>query len=153
MAGAKKRIELTGPAAEKRLRSLIAKFSSRDQTRIRAVRRALRRRLTGAFELVYDYAKNLVIAYGPTDRGSEAVVGIAAQANRVALCFQQGATLPDPADILEGGGGQVRYAPLNSAADLKRPELEHLLRAAVSRAVVPLQGGSVHLIIRSRSTK
>jgi hypothetical protein len=149
MARSEKRDRLTGAAAEKQLRSFIAKFSSQDQTRIRALRRAVRKRLPGGYELVYDYDKNFVIAYGPTDRGYEAVVAIAAQASRLALCFGQGASLPDPAGILRGRGRQVRSVPLNSAADLERPELEALMREALARAVVPLRGGSVHLVIRS----
>jgi hypothetical protein len=151
MARSETRARLTGAAAEKQFRSLIARFSGQDQTRIRAVRRALRKRLPGAYELVYDYDNNLVIGYGPTDRGYEAVVCIAAQANRLALSFTQGASLPDPAGLLRGGGRQVRNVPLDSAADLERPELEALLREALARAVVPLRGRSVHLVTRARS--
>ena len=153
MARSETREPLTGAAAAKQLRSFIAKFSRQDQARIRALRRALRTRLPGAYELVYDYGKNFVIAYGPTDRGYEAVVAIAAQANRLALSFGQGASLPDPAGILRGRGRQVRSVPLNSAADLDRPELESLPREAIARAVVPLRGGSGHLVIRSGPAK
>ncbi len=140
---------LTGAAAERQLRTFIARFPSKDQTRIRALRRALRARLPGAYELVYDYGKSLVISYSPTERGFEGVVAIAARADRLDLSFGQGASLPDPAGILQGRGRQVRSVPLDGAADLKRPELEALLRAAVARAVAPFRGETVQVVIRT----
>ncbi|HVO45578.1 MAG TPA: DUF1801 domain-containing protein [Steroidobacteraceae bacterium] len=153
MAKPEQRAVVTGSTAEKQLRSFVAKFSSQDQARIRAVRRALRKRLPGAFELVYDNYNFFVIGYGPTERPSEAVVSVAAQANRLALCFLHGAALPDPHGLLRGSGRQVRSVPLHSAADLGRPELQALLREAFDRAVTPLQDGPVRLIIRSVSAK
>jgi hypothetical protein len=81
----------TGAAAERQLRSFIAKFAPADQRLIRAVRTAMRRRLPTAHELVYDNYNFFVIGYGPTARPSEAVLSIAARANRVAICFIHGA--------------------------------------------------------------
>jgi hypothetical protein len=153
MAKSLKPALLTGARAEKELRTFIAKFSPADQTRIRAARQFLRRQLAGAYELVYDNYNFFVIGYGPTDRPSEAVISLAAQANRLALCFLHGAKLPDPEGVLRGGGRQVRNLPLETAADLERPEVQRLLREAFARAAAPLEGGSGHLIIRSVSAK
>jgi hypothetical protein len=144
---------ITGAAAEKELRKFLAKFSSADQARIRAARRLLRQSLAGAYELVYDNYNFFVIGYGPTDRPSEAVISLAAQANRLVLCFLQGAKLPDPYGVLRGSGRQVRNVPLETAADLKRPEIQQVLREAFARGAAPLEGGPVHLIIRSVSEK
>lgn len=144
---------VTGAAAEKRLKTFIAKFSTADQTRIRAARRALRRRLAGAYELVYDNYNFFVIGYSPTERPSEAFISLAAQANRLALCFIQGAKLKDPAGILRGSGKQVRSLRLETADDLRRREVEALIRQALTLAVAPLRRGRTQLIIRAVSAK
>ena len=101
------RVPKTTPEAQ--LRSFIAKFDARNQALIRAVRRALRKRLPTATELVYDNYNFFVIGYSPTPRPSDAVLSIAAGANGVGLCFIQGAGLPDPKRVLQGSGKQTRF--------------------------------------------
>jgi len=91
---------------EQRLAAFIAKFDSKNQALIRSVRRALRRRLPTANELVWDNYNFFVIGYSATERPSDSVVSIAAAANGVGLSFYRGATLPDPQGILEGAGVQ-----------------------------------------------
>ena len=103
--------------------------------------------------MAYDNYNFFVIGYGATNRPSEAVVSLAAQANRLSLCFLNGATLPDPARVLRGEGRQVRSVPLESAGDLERPEIQRLLTDAFARASAPLTGGAGRLIIRSISRK
>lgn len=143
----------TGAAAERLLRTFIAKFSPKDQTRIRAARREMRRSLSTAFELVYDNYNFFVIGYGATERPSDAMISIAAQANRIALCFLHGARLPDPAGILRGDGRQVRSVQLESAADIRRPEVQALIREAFLRGGGATPAGKGRLIIRSVSAK
>lgn len=153
MAKSSKPALVTGAAAEKQLKTFIAKFSPADQTRIRAARRLLRRQLGGAYELVYDNYNFFVIGYGPTDRPSEAVVSLAAQADRLSLCFMHGATLADPHRVLRGEGRQVRSVALESAGDLERPEIQRLLTDAFARGSAPPGDGRGVLIIRSVSRK
>jgi len=136
---------------EAQLRSFIAKFDTRNQALIRAVRRALRKRLPTATELVYDNYNFFVIGYSPTPRPSDAVLSIAAGANGVGLCFIQGARLPDPKKVLQGGGKQTRFLRLDSAAVLERPEVESLISAALSRAKPLPASGRGDLVIRSVS--
>jgi len=78
--------------AEKQLRSFVAKFEPKHQTLIRAVRKALRKRLPAAYELAYDNYNFFVLGYGPTDRPSECIISMAAGANGVGLCFVRGAS-------------------------------------------------------------
>src|SRR4249919_1003117 len=85
---------------EKRLNRFIDKFESRRQTLIRAVHKALRKRLPTANELAYDNYNFFVIGYSPTQRPSDAIVSIAAGSNGVGLCFVHGAKLPDPHKLL-----------------------------------------------------
>jgi len=140
--------------AEKQLKGFIGKFSPRHQTLIRSVRGALRRRFPSAHELVYDNYNFFVIGYCPTERPSECIISVAADANGLGICFIHGAKLPDPMKILSGAGKQTRFLRLESAAVLARPEVEALIRAAVAQAKVPFPAsGSGQLIIRSVSTK
>jgi hypothetical protein len=141
-------------SAEQQLRSFIAKFDPQHQTLIRAVRRALMRRLPTAYELVYDNYNFFVIGYGPTERPSDAIVSLAAAANGVGLCFIHGAKLPDPDRLLQGSGKQTRFVRLPSAAMLTQPPINDLIAAAVARSAVPLPTrGRGRLIIRSVSAK
>ena len=61
---------------ETQLKSFIGKFEAKDQRLIRAVRRAVRRRFAGAWELVYNNYNFFVIGYSPTERPSDAIVSL-----------------------------------------------------------------------------
>jgi hypothetical protein len=131
--------------AETQLQSFVDKFDSQLQATIRAVRKALRKRLPGANELVYDNYNFFVIGYSSTERPSDAIVSLAAAANGVGLAFPYcGARLPDPHKLLLGCGSQNRFIRLESVKVLARPEVE----------AYPLpSGGGGKLITRSVSAK
>lgn len=140
--------------AEKRLTTFIAKFEPKIRTLIRSVRRALRRRLPTANELVWDNYNFFVIGYSATERPSDSVVSLAAGANGVGLSFYRGATLPDPKGILLGEGKQNRFLRLDSAKILDRPEVEALIAAAIRQNTAPFrEKGKGSLVIRSISKK
>ena len=139
---------------EKRLLGFIAKFEPKTQALIRSVRRALRRRLPTANELVWDNYNFFVIGYSATERPSDSVVSLAAASNGVGLSFYRGATLPDPKGILLGEGKQNRFLRLDSAKVVDRPEVEALIAAAVRQNTAPFrEKGKGELIIRSVSKK
>src|SRR2546422_5935853 len=139
--------------AEKQLKRFISKFGPAHQTLIRAVRRALRKRLPTANEFVYDNYNFFVIGYGP-ERPSDCIVSIAAGANGVGLCFIRGASLRDPKKILLGSGNQTRFIRLESTDVLERPEVQKLMAAAVAQARRPFpERGRGKLIIRSIAAK
>jgi len=139
---------------EKQLKTFIDKFDLKNQTLIRAVRKALQKRLPSANELVYDNYNFFVIGYCPTERPSDCIVSIAAGANGVGLSFYHGADLPDPHKLLLGSGSQNRFIRLESAHELTRPEVEALIAAAVAQSKVSLpSSGRGKLIIRSVSAK
>jgi hypothetical protein len=141
-------------AATKQLEGFIRKFDPNNQALIRAVRKALRRRLPTANELVYDNYNFFVVGYCSTERPSDCIVSIAAGSNGVGLSFYHGATLPDPQKVLLGSGKQNRFVRLPSAATLARPEVKGLIAAAVSQAKTQLPAnGRSKLIIRSISDK
>jgi hypothetical protein len=135
---------------EKQLQSFIDKFEPKHQALIRQVRKAMRKLLPTANELVYDNYNFFVIGYGPTERPSDSVFSIAAAANGVGLCFIQGARLPDPNKILQGSGKQTRFLRIESVRVLARPEVRALLDAAMARSRPPFPDkGRGKLIIRS----
>ena len=153
MKGTRKTAPAAGDA-EKQLEAFIGKFDPKDQDLIRAVRRAVRKRLPTANELVWDNYNFFVIGYSPTERPSDSIVSIAARANGVGLCFIRGAGLPDPKKVLLGSGNQTRFIRLESAGVLARPEVRALLAAAIARARAPLPPtGRGKLVIRSVSAK
>ena len=140
--------------AEKQLKSFVDKFEPKNRALIRAVRKALQKRLPAANELVYDNYNFFVIGYSSTERPSDCIVSIAAAANGVGLSFYYGATLPDPHKLLLGGGSQNRFIRLESAATLARPEVEDLIAAAIAQGETPLpKSGKGKLVIRSISAK
>ena len=139
--------------AEQRLKAFIAKFEPKHQALIRSVRKAMRARLPGANELVYDNYNFFVIGYSPTERPSDSIFSIAAAANGVGLCFIRGASLADPKKVLSGSGSQTRFLRLPSVDVLDRPEVKSLMAAAVAQAKPLCRASGGELIIRSVSAK
>ena len=140
--------------AEKQLAGFIAKFEQPMQRLIRAARKRMRARLSGASELVYDNYNFLVIGYAPGERASEAIFSLAAQAKGLTLFFLQGASVPDPRGLLRGAGKVVRSIRLETVEVLDTPEVRTLMDAALARARVPISQASKHrLMIRAVSAK
>ncbi len=138
---------------EKQLEDFIGKFDAKNQAVITGVRKALRKRLAGANELVYDNYNFFVIGYSPTDRPSDTIISLAAGANGVGMAFPYcGTKLPDPHKLLQGSGTSNRFVRVESPTTLARPEVEALIAAAV-KLCKPLQAGKGQLIIRSVSAK
>src|ERR1039457_1671841 len=140
--------------AEEQLKTFIDKFELKNQALIRALRRAFRKRLPTANELVWDNYNFFVIGYSSTERPSDSIVSIAGGASGVGLSFYQGASLPDPHKILLGSGNQNRFIRLESKETPSSPEVDALITAAVAQAKTPLaKTGEGRLIIRSISAK
>jgi hypothetical protein len=136
------------------VRSFVGKFDPKQRRLIRAVRKALRKRFSTAYEMAYDNYNFFVLGYSPTERPSDAVVSMAAGANGVGLCFIRGATLPDPKKVLLGSGKQTRFIRVPSVDVLARPEVKALLAAAVAHSRARFRTtGRPTLVIRSISAK
>jgi hypothetical protein len=84
----------------------------------------LRRAFPGSYQLVYDYSNSLVVAFGMSERGYEAIVAIAVFPHQVRLYFDK--SLPDPKGLLEGSGAKVRSVTLKTASDLDRADIKAL---------------------------
>lgn len=123
------------PASQ--LSEFLEKFEPRVAKLARGVLAALRKRLPGAFELVYDNYNALAIAFSPRDTSSAAIFSIAVYPRWVSLFFAQGARLPDPKKLLRGTGNKMRHLVLNEAKDIRSPDVESLIAAALKLANEP----------------
>ena len=142
------------PSAKQELSRFIARFSPVIAKRARGALAAMRKRLPGAFELVYDNAYALVIGFSPSERPSQAIFSIVIYPTKVSLCFIWGARLPDPDGLLRGSGNQVRFVRLEDDRTLEERGVRALLRAAVADAGNPFEvrrRGST--IVRAISSK
>ena len=145
---------MTTPTPEKQLAGFIAKFTPEMAARIREARKKMRDRIPRALELVYDNYNFFVIGYGPSEKASEAIFSLAAQAKGLSLCFLQGAGLPDPKGLLKGSGNVVRSLRLETAATLDQADVRALMKTALAEAKAPLDPKGAHrLVIKSVSAK
>ena len=140
------------PAAQ--VAGFIAKFMPEIAALTKAVLAKMRRRLPNAVEMVYDNYNFLVFGFGPNDRASEAIFSIAVYARGVGLCFIHGAKLPDPGKLLQGGGKQVRWIKLPTAATLDQPAVQSMIATALAHAKARLDPTTRRrLIVKSISAK
>jgi len=152
MKKAPKTVPIQSPA--KQLAGFIAKFDPIVARRIRSVLAVLRKRFPTANQLVYDNYNFFVVGFCASERPSDCIVSLVANAKGVGLSFYYGSTLPDPVGILLGSGTQNRFIRLENIAVLARPEVEALLRAAVGQSKTPLpKTGRGRIIIRSIAPK
>jgi hypothetical protein len=115
-------------------------------------RTKLRKAFPVAFELVYDYRHSLILSYGMTDRGIEAIVALAIAPHEIRLYFDK--SLPDPDGVLEGKGSRVRSAVISSSVDLDRGPIRALIDAAIANAGDALpHPGVMQTIVKSDPKK
>jgi hypothetical protein len=138
----------------KQIAEFISKFDPEVARVIRSTRATLRKRFPTAIEQVYDNYNFFVIGFCSTERTSDCIVSLAAQAKGVSLSFYYGASLPDPCGMLQGSGSQNRFIRLESAATLSNPDVQTLLAAAAAQAKSPLPAtGGGYTLIKSISAK
>ena len=156
VAELEQKLGLDTSTPEARLSCFLDRFSPGIAGLAREIRAAMRVRLPGATELVYDNYNALVIGYGPSEKTAEAIFSIAVYPRWVTLFFLQGAGLADPQGLLKGSGSTARHLVLESAADLDQPGLKKLMADAVKSAATPIGGkksGGGGLVIKSVSAK
>lgn len=137
------------------LDGFLAKFDPPVAKTARAVLAAMRRRLPGAFELVYDNYNALAIGFASSEKVADVVFSIAVYPRWVTLFFYQGgAHLPDPAKRLRGSGTKVRHVVLDDGpATLDEPAIRTLMQIALERAGWVPQGGRGTIVIKSVAAK
>jgi hypothetical protein len=141
-------------SAEAELRTLIARYAPAHLRLINAMRRRLLKVLPTAHEVVYEYRDFFVISYSPNEHGYEGVLAIHAGTNGVKLFFNRAKELPDPANLLQGSGKQMRSITVEDASTLARPEVARLIDEAIALNRVPFaRAGRGSVVIRSTSAK
>ena len=112
----------------------------------------LRRAFPGTYELVYDYSNSVVVAFGMSEQGYEAIVAIAIFPRWIRLYFDK--SLPDPKGLLEGAGTKVRSVTIEAASDLDHGDIKALITAAKKHSGVKFpRTGSTRMVLKSKSKK
>ena len=139
----------------RQLDGFIAKFEPAIAKETRAVLTAMRKRLPGALELVYDNYNALAIGFARSERASDVIFSIAVYPRWISLFLFGGQKLKDPKKLLKGSGNTVRHIVLkNSAKTLADPDVKALMDALLERADPPLDPKQKYrLIIKSVSEK
>lgn len=140
------------PSPTAQFSALLSRFSPEIVALIVRGLPKLRRAIPCSFELVYDYSNSLVVAFGMSERGYEAIVALAIFPRSVRLYFDK--SLADPKNLLEGSGGKVRSVALKAASDLDQEDIKALIKAAIkhSGATFP-RTRSTRMIIKSEAKK
>jgi hypothetical protein len=140
--------------AETQLQRFIAKFDPQNQRLLAQLRRASKRRVPAANELVYDNYNFLVIAFCPSEKVSDAYFSLGADAHGVNLFFgYNGSKLPDPNGLLQGTGKLNRFVRIRSAKELASRGIQSLIAAAIRLSPAAVEGTVGKLVIRSISPK
>ena len=122
---------------ERQLATFLAKYTPEIEAQAKAVLAAMRARLPGAVEMVYDNYNALVVGFGAEERPREAVFSIAVLPDHVTLVFIWGAGLFDPGKLLRGEGNQVRHIRLDDPETLDAAPVRALMTEALARSARP----------------
>jgi hypothetical protein len=142
------------PRPSVQLSAFLSRFSPDIVALVKRCLPKLRRAFPGSYQLVYDYSNSLVVAFGVSERGYEAIVTIAIFPRWVRLYFGDGKSLPDPKGLLEGSGARVRSVTLKAASDLDHRDIRALIKAAIKHSGVTFpRTRSTRMIIKSVSKK
>jgi hypothetical protein len=140
------------PSPTAQLAALLSRFPPEIVALAKRCLPRLRRALPGSYELVYDYANSLVVAFGTSDRGYEAIVAVAISPRRVQLYLDK--SLPDPKGLLQGSGAKVRSVTLEAASDLDHGDLRALVEAAIEQSGVTFpRARPTRMVLKSKSKK
>jgi hypothetical protein len=102
-----------------------------------AARKLVLEEAPSAVELIYDAYSAVSAGYSFTGRPSECFLYVAAYTKGVNMGFWAGTSLPDPDGLLEGTGKRSRHVKIRDLADVQRPALRALIRAAIEIADRP----------------
>lgn len=110
---------------------MIARYSTEVQTLARQTRVRVLELVPGACETIDGTGP--YAGYGFGTGYADQVCTILVSKTGVKLGLSGGATLPDPAKLLEGSGKVHKYVVIGTAKDLTRRPLATLVRAALRR--------------------
>lgn len=142
------------PSPSAQLSALLSRFPPGIVTLAKSSLTKLRRAFPGTLQLVYDYPNSVVLSFGMTERGAEAIAAIAIYPAEVRLYFNDGKLLPDPKGLLKGSATRVRFVTLEAASDIDQPDIKAFIKAAIKQSGVKLSARGVsRIVIKSASKK
>jgi hypothetical protein len=146
---------VSSPSSAKQIAGFLAKYTPATAAAARKARAAMRKRIPGGIEFVYDNYNALVFGYGPTERPSDAVLSLAIMPSWVTLCFLKGAKMADPNKVLKGTGSTVRNVRLVPPTLLANPEIQRFIATAIAAASPGFSEGRAapRTVIKSVSSK
>lgn len=103
-----------------------------------AARTQLKEMLPNTTEVIWDATTAVCDGFGYTHKSVGSFVNTAVYAKHVTLVFSNGASLPDPHQILKGEGSRVRHIRLQGIETLELPEVQSLIQAASDHAEKPI---------------
>ncbi len=114
---------------ERTFETLLAGYSPAVRELAEAARAFLFEQLPGCEERVDAGGPYVRYGYGPGYKGIVCSLSISKTGVKLGMA---GATLPDPKGLLAGDGVKFRHIPLQTPADLRRPGVEPLVKAALA---------------------
>ena len=117
----------------------LARTSADGRASADAARELVRRLDPEVVEVIWAHQGTIGWGIGPK-KMSEHYAYLAVHPKHVNVGFYRGAALPDPAGLLEGTGRDMRHIKIYTPADVERPEIADLLRAARAERVRALSG-------------
>jgi hypothetical protein len=141
------------PSPSAQLSGLLSRFPAKSTLAKKCLAK-LRTIFPGTLQLVYDYPTSVVVSFGLTERGAEAIAALAIYPAEVRLYFNDGKLLPDPKGLLKGSATRVRYVNIDAVSDMDQPDIKNFIKAAIkqSGARLPRRGDS-HIVIKSEAKK
>ena len=119
---------MPAPTLSPDLKQLFGNYPDGVQELMTGARQLLFAELPGVKE--FPDVKSRVIGYGTGVSYKETIATLILSKTGVKIGIVGGASLPDPARLLEGSGKVHRYVAIQKPADLKRPALRSLLKTA-----------------------
>lgn len=134
-------------SAENELEKFIVRFTPEIASLARSAMEKVKDRVPGAQILVYDNYNALVIGFGPTEKGTDAILSLAVYPRWVSLFFLQGSKLHDPAKILKGNGVKARHIVLETLDLFESQTVQDLITQALLLAKIPIPGDEPGILI------
>jgi hypothetical protein len=109
-----------------------AAWTARIAPSVRPVARKTRALVRSGFPKLTESVAYGVLRYGPSPANQDQLLHIFAHRDHLNLGFMRGlgALVPDPSALIEGTGRVMRHVTLRTVADVERPALRAILRAA-----------------------
>jgi len=143
---------MSEPTPRKQLDGFIARFDPAVAVNARKILVAMRKRLPGALELVYDNYNALAVGFGRTQKVSDVLFSIAVYPRWVSLFFFDARKLKDPRKLLKGSGAKMRHIVLPDAKTLADPDVKALMDQVLKAQ--PLDPAQKHrIVIKSVSAR